>query len=137
MRKISEQASYEFWNNGKFNKSNTKVEDNNLFLFGRVIATYISESSLFFSLRGYPTVTTRERLRALGVPIYQRNGNQYVNGELISSDVVYKYNIATKELSRPTFLPREVLDSRDYEAISRANDVNNWWELFLDSSRGD
>lgn len=120
MRKISGQASYEFWNNGKFNKSNTKVEDNNLFLFGRVIATYISESSLFFSLRGYPTVTTRERLRALGVPIYQRNGSQYVNGIPISSDVVYKYNLITKELSRPIFSSRGELDSMHYDIVMGA-----------------
>ena len=98
MRKISKQASYEFWNNGTFNKSNTKVINGKMFLFGNNIATKTGTVTLTFSMCGYPTVTTRERLNALGVPVHQSNGEQKVNGTIIDCFKEYNYNTVTNEL---------------------------------------
>ena len=36
------------------------------------------------TLANWPTATTKSRLRALGVPIEQRKGSIYVNGELVA-----------------------------------------------------
>lgn len=94
MRKISRQASYEFYNGGRFNKSNTKVMNGRMFLFGNCIAEYINDFVIAFTMAGYPTVTTRERLHTLGIPIRQVNGEQYVGEYPIDPNKWYRY---TKE----------------------------------------
>lgn len=92
MRKISRQASYEFYNGGKFNKSNTKVMNRRMFLFGHCIAEYINDYAIAFTMAGYPTVTTRERLHTLGIPIRQVKGKQYVDEYLIDPNKWYRYD---------------------------------------------
>lgn len=92
MRKISRQASYEFYNGGRFNKSNTKVMNGRMFLFGNCIAEYINGYVIAFTMAGYPTVTTRERLNTLGIPIRQVKGEQYVDEYQIDPNKWYRYD---------------------------------------------
>lgn len=91
MRKISRRASYEFWNGGKFNKSNTKVVNGKMFLFGNCIAEYIDPFEIKFTMGGHPTVTTRERLNTLGIPVRQVKSEQYIDGYLIDPNKWYRY----------------------------------------------
>ena len=80
-RKISELACRAFYNREKFKLSNTEVtvSDNvvKLRLWGNTIAK-ISENEIWFTLAGWDTVTTFDRLRAVGVPLRKRNGYIYV-----------------------------------------------------------
>ena len=91
MRKISRQASYEFYNGGRFNKSNTKVMNGRMFLFGHCIAEHVDPFEVRFTMAGHSTVTTRERLNALGIPIRQVKGEQYVGEYLIDPNKWYIY----------------------------------------------
>ena len=100
MRKISRQAAEAFFAGRPFKKNNTVVENTGLVvalkLWGNQIASYnLTETPLYrnktlrFSLCGWNTVTTRERLYALGVTLFKRRGNLYwlYNGrELLIND---------------------------------------------------
>ena len=70
-----------------FTLANTHVKiDGNtahVFLFGNHIASVVNDNVMVNvdTLRAYPTVTTKSRLRALGVDVYTKNGIPFVNGE--------------------------------------------------------
>ena len=87
MRKITEQAVRAFENNRNFKSGNTQViyePDRGvarMFLWGNEIARKFNNGSLYISLCGYNTVTTRERLNGLcGVSLTTRNGQAILNG---------------------------------------------------------
>lgn len=74
-----------------FKSSNTEVKKIltgvNVYLHGNNIYSVINGTA-FFSLAGWNTVTTKSRLRALGVNITTKNFTAYYNGEVID---VYKW----------------------------------------------
>lgn len=78
MRKITKEACKAFYDCKRYKKSNTEVKLNSegfpsLWLFGEMIA-WISVGHIIFSMRGYNTVTTKERLRGLGIDIRSNRG---------------------------------------------------------------
>jgi hypothetical protein len=54
-----------------------------VFLHGNHIASVVNDNVMvnIDTLRAYPTVTTKSRLRALGVNVYTKNFVTYLNGE--------------------------------------------------------
>lgn len=87
MRKITEQARAAMAYHAKpFTQTNTAVVEDKasnsrrLNLHGNTIAVVQKGKPVRFTLAGWPTPTTRERLNAVGVSIAQRNGEQfYIN----------------------------------------------------------
>lgn len=97
-RKISQKATNAFYRGENFTESNTAVRDFGtyvgLYLWGNRIASYEKTTKrVWFSLCGYNTNTTRERLRALGIDIRTRNGSAYYNGAGIDINGVYESDI--------------------------------------------
>ena len=106
MRKITKEASKAFFDRRRFKKDNTQVrisESGNvsLWLFGYMIA-WTFDGKIYFSMRGFPTVTTRERLCGLGIYVTQRNGEQYYKGQVINSWDEYATDLCLN--NRPLFL---------------------------------
>lgn len=106
MRKITKEASKAFFNRRRFKKDNTQVRvfdsgDVSLRLFGYTIA-WTFDGKIYFSMRGFPTVTTRERLSGLGIDITQRNGEQYYKGHVINYWDEYATDLCLN--NRPSFL---------------------------------
>ena len=82
MRQITCDAVDAFVNGKRFNRANTEVRDNAMYLHGHKIAWIDLNGQLWISHCGYRTNTTKERLNGLpGVDIRQRNYQWYVNGE--------------------------------------------------------
>ena len=78
MRKITKEACKAFYDCKRYKKDNTEVKlDENgmpsLWLFGEMIA-WAPNGRITFSMRGYNTVTTKERLRGLGIDIRCNRG---------------------------------------------------------------
>jgi hypothetical protein len=97
-RKISLNATNAFYRGENFTESNTAVRDCGtyvgLYLWGNRIASYEkTDRHVWFSLCGYNTNTTRERLRALGIDIKTRNGRAYYNGAEIDINGVHESDI--------------------------------------------
>ena len=95
MRKITQEAKIAWDTDRHFRKSKTTVKLGGLYIFGNKIASKVwrskngrrdHKSFVEFNMRGWNTVTTRERLKAVGVTIVQRKGEPYFvqpNGELV------------------------------------------------------
>ena len=95
MREITSEAKFYFASNKKFKKSNTEVKVTEdltaLYLFGNLIAIKDRNTGeVKFTLAGWNSVTTRERLKAIGVQISSRQGIPYYNGKQIDC---YGWNI--------------------------------------------
>ena len=88
-RQITKIMTNAFWRGESKRLSNTEVKDYTMWLFGNRIAWYYN-GILFFTLCGWNTQTTRERLRDLGVRISQKQGKAYYNGEEINTNSVYE-----------------------------------------------
>lgn len=93
-RKITEQAINNFLHGHAFHLQNTSVildgDKVKLLLWGNCIAYYDkNEKSVYFSLCGYNTATTRERLRGLGLNVRTRAGVIYWGKHEIDG---YKYH---------------------------------------------
>lgn len=78
MRKITKEACKAFYDCKRYKKDNTEVKlDENgmprLYLFDVLIA-WAPHGRITFSMRGYNTVTTKERLRGLGIDIRCNRG---------------------------------------------------------------
>ncbi len=106
MRKITKEASKAFFDRRRFKKDNTRVRvsDNgnvSLWLFGQMIA-WTFDGKIYFSMRGFPTVTTRDRLRGLGIDITQKNDEQYYKGHVINCWDEYATYLCLN--NRPWFL---------------------------------
>lgn len=120
MRKISEQAAKAFYEGRPFKKDNTEVYITQegtvaMKLFGNVIAwthkerrPYEFNQALCFSFCGWNTVTTRDRLNALGVRVRTERGNirwmfNRDRQEVIIDDTAsywYDYNEAKENYDR-------------------------------------
>lgn len=87
-RKISELASKAFYNREKFKLSNTEVKvlptgEVELRLWGNLIVLK-KYDKVYFTLAGWNTVTTRDRLKGIGVGITTRQGVAYYKEQPIS-----------------------------------------------------
>ena len=63
-----------------------------MYLFGNRIA-WIYEGKLYFTMCGWNTSTTRERLNGLGIKISQKNFEPYWNGKKINDHEVYEMEL--------------------------------------------
>ena len=86
MRKITQETRIAWDTDRPFRKSNTTVMMGGLYLFGNKIASKVRKAKnghrdheifVEFNMQGWNTVTTRERLQAVGVTIVQRYGDPY------------------------------------------------------------
>ena len=104
MRKITQEVKYAWDAEREFKQGNTQVgilEDRVLlFLHGNCIAQKKrgTEFPIWFSMCGWTTPTTRDRLNALGIGIYQHQGTQFIRAKVdgkegvsIEPHVLYKY----------------------------------------------
>ena len=92
MRKIEKVLTPKFFNGESATISNTTVENKEMYLFGNKIA-WVEGNKLFFTLCGYNTVTTRSRLKALGISVSQKNFKPFWNGQKIDANRVYEQEI--------------------------------------------
>ena len=67
---------------------NTEIKDDVLYLHENAIAKWVN-GRIYFTLAGWNTVTTRERLRGLGLPISCRQGKAYIRGQQIDINTWY------------------------------------------------
>ena len=87
MRKIEQQMVNAIKSHTSFSSGNTQVSiDANtahVFLHGNHIASVVNDIVMVNvdTLKAYPTVTTKSRLRALGVNVYTKKGITYLYGE--------------------------------------------------------
>ena len=95
MRQVTIEIVKAFVDNSNKRISNSEVVSNGeftkLYLFGNLIARKeIATGKTEVSMAGYPSLTTRERLNGLpGVNVYQKQGKQYLNGEVIETNKFY------------------------------------------------
>ena len=97
MRQIEKEMLYAVCNRKNMSKSNTQVlvrEDGGIWvsLHGNLIAHRGAGGLWRFTLAGWNTLTTRSRLRALGIDIRQKGGIPYYNGHPIDIREVYCAN---------------------------------------------
>lgn len=92
MRKIEQNMRHAAFHNQRWQSDSTSVrpiDDNNcaIYLHGNEIATVNSYTGFVMvnrdTLRRWPTVTTKSRLRALGVNVYSKNHEVYLDNERI------------------------------------------------------
>ena len=80
MYNISRESARAFDNNRNFKKRNTVVKatdsETAMYLWGNKIA-WKNSDGYFFSMCGWDTRTTKDRLSALGIRISQKNHTQY------------------------------------------------------------
>ena len=71
--------------NFTLDNTHVKIDANtaHVFLHGNHIASVVNDNVMvnIDTLRAYPTVTTKSRLRALGVNVYTKNFVTFLNGE--------------------------------------------------------
>ena len=98
-RIISEKAAFCFYRGENFHENNTRVKNDgvmvSLYLHGNRIAFYPVKlkKKVCFTLAGWNTNTTRERLKALGIEIRVKNGIPFYDGKEIDPDDTYYTNI--------------------------------------------
>lgn len=92
MRKITRMMVNAFYKGENLSLSNTTVKNYKMFLFGNKIA-WLENNTLYFTLCGWNTPTTRERLNGLGVGISQRNFKPIWNGEEIEKNKIYRMEV--------------------------------------------
>ncbi len=96
MRKIEEKMLYACPKGKNWCSGNTRVVSftsnderpvSRVFLYGHELGEWFRDTGTFevkiSTLKTWPTVTTRSRLRALGVDVRQQDGHQILNGERI------------------------------------------------------
>ena len=94
MRKITAKIAQAFENDKPCTSGNTAVKysssDNclGIYLHGNRIA-WKDKGKVYFTLCGWNTITTRERLKAAGISVYVRNYIPYCLGEEISDSSIY------------------------------------------------
>ena len=71
-----------------YGEINTEVKDDTLYLFGNKIAKWVN-GKIFFTMAGYTSPTTCERLSGLGLSISIRKGTASIRGEEISTCTWY------------------------------------------------
>lgn len=98
-RKITLEATNAFFAGKNYKQSNTEVLTFagglvELRLYGHTIAQYNKNNrEIIFSLCGYNTLTTRERLKGLGINITTKKGQAYFNEKQITNNGYYESGI--------------------------------------------
>ena len=92
MRQITKIMADAFFKGETKSLSNTMVQNYEMYLFGNRIA-WLYEGKLYFTLCGWNTQTTRERLAGLDIRISQKNGEPYWNGSKISDNAIYEMEV--------------------------------------------
>lgn len=96
MRKVEKEVIGAFLKRRSAKVGNTSTDGSILRLFGIPIAWWYG-NYVKWCMAGWESVTTRSRLNALfrlaGVKhsLCQKNGVQYLNGEVIGSNLVYSF----------------------------------------------
>jgi hypothetical protein len=97
MRKIEQEMLYAIRTRKNWKSGNTKTIQfagptgpvSQVFLHGHHIADVCSETGSVYvdltTLRQWPTVTTKSRLRALGADLVQKRGVIYLNGSPVAN----------------------------------------------------
>ena len=84
MRKVTEQIKQAFFNGQALKKDNTRTDGTSVWLHGNEIIRRDPSGVILFTFAGWGSVTTRERLKnILNVDVYQKNKEQYYNGEKV------------------------------------------------------
>lgn len=96
MRKITKQAQAAFVAGINWKSGNTEVKADSvpgkvlLLLHGNAIACRCGPGLVRFSLCGWPSVTTRERLQAAGISVHQSKGKQFYGQTELCPHTVYE-----------------------------------------------
>jgi hypothetical protein len=77
MRKITKQAALALMSNKTWRSGNTKVVNKKLYLHNNLIASIEDSNTTIFTLAGWNTNTTRERLLAADIRVYTKKGQAY------------------------------------------------------------
>jgi hypothetical protein len=90
MRKITEETKYYFDRNIEKNLGNTRIETfgqfTYIYLFDNLIVHKDNRTGkIEFTLANWNSVTTRERLQAIGVKVSSKQKIPYYNGKAIST----------------------------------------------------
>ena len=90
MRKIEQQMNDAIRNKSFWCKDNTMVHsDGNVYLHGNNIAQVTDTGEIkvnLYTLRRWPSMTTRSRLRALGADLVSIKGVLHLNGKSIYAE---------------------------------------------------
>lgn len=84
MRKVTQQIADAFMARKSKTIGNTHTDGESIWLHGNEIVRRNESDQIEVSLAGWPTPTTRERLTPFAI-IYQRKGEQYLNGKQIEN----------------------------------------------------
>ena len=82
MRKVTQQIANAFMARKAKTIGNTHTDGESIWLHGNEIVRRNESDEIEISLAGWPTVTTRERLKPFA-NVCQRKGEQYLNGKQI------------------------------------------------------
>lgn len=95
MRKITQKIAEAFREHRKLKIDNTETDGSNVWLFGKKIISYGGiEHNLVFTLAGWNTLTTRERLNGiLPISLTMKKGVAYFNGNPIEDDEWYEVGV--------------------------------------------
>ena len=105
MRNITKLSGAAFMNDTYFSMSNTQVMVNDketaLYLHGHKIAYKDrTNQEIYFSLCGYPTLTTKERLKGIFVNVNIKQDEPYFNNSIkLDDNKVYKVSDLKKIIS--------------------------------------
>ena len=84
MKKVTERIKNAFDNGQSLKVDNTTTDGTSVWLWGNEIIRRDKSGAILFTFSGWGSVTTRERLRGIiGVDVYQKNKEQYYNGQKI------------------------------------------------------
>jgi hypothetical protein len=87
MRKITERIKKAFEQGQSLKVGNTETDGTSVWLFGNKIVRRDNTGTVWATLAGWNTPTTRERVNNItGLRIYQQNFDAKLDGELIDPD---------------------------------------------------
>jgi hypothetical protein len=125
MRKITSDIKTAFNNKTSKTIDNTETDGYSVWLHGNKIVKRV-DGCLWFTLAGWPTVTTRERINGIAFQLsgglYQRKNEQYATFENGQTDVLqinqwYRVDDGKRSFNEPH-------DSRDYYIVRFYYDPN-------------
>lgn len=95
MRKITQQIADAFNECRSLKIDNTKTDGLNVWLFGKKIISHGGiDNILVFTLAGWNTLTTRERLNGiLPISVTTKKGQAYFNGNPIEDNEWYEVGV--------------------------------------------
>jgi hypothetical protein len=84
MRKVTKEIKKAFLAGESKKVNETRTDGQSVYLHGHEIIKRDSSGLLLFNLCGYGTAVTRERIKHIcDVDVYQKDHEQYYNGEII------------------------------------------------------